>query len=251
MSSKKMTEHNPQIPDPKPVIQYPDDGPRYVKSRGMRFPNDPRYLTPARRRALRSNAYEEREADAVKATVNRDDVVLELGAGMGFMSTFMARKMKVKEVHAYEANPHMIPYIEEVYRENGVETAHIHNAILGKRKGATKFYVRSNFLASSLEENPKGEKAEVTDVVDVEVRNFNTVLKELKPTVLVCDIEGAEADLLPGADLSGLRAAVIELHPQWIGQTGVQAVFDTMHKAGLTYFPRQSNAKVVTFKKGW
>ncbi|KPN63338.1 hypothetical protein AKJ29_11720 [Aliiroseovarius crassostreae] len=220
MNREKMTEHNPQISDPKPVIQYPDDGPRDVKSRGMRFPDAPRYLTPARHRALRSNAYEERKTDAVKATVTRDDVVL--GAGVGVMSTFMARKMKVKEVHAYEANPHMIPYIEEVYSESGVKTARIHNAILGKRKGATKFYVRSKFLASSLEENPKGEKAEVT-----------------------------EAELLPGADLSSLRAAVIELHPQWIGQTGVQAVVDTMHKAGLTYFPRHSNAKVVTFKKGW
>lgn len=246
-----MTENNPQNSDLKPVIQYPDDGPRYVKSRGMRFPNDLHYLTKARRRALRSNAYEAREADAVKATVNRNDSVLELGAGIGFISTFMARKMKVKEVHAYEANPYMIPYIEEVYRANSVENAHIHNAILGKRKAVAKFYVRSNFLASSLEENPKGEKAEVTDVVDVEVRNFNTVLKEVMPTVLVCDIEGAEADILPVADLSSLRAAVIELHPQWIGQNGVQAVFDAMHKAGLTYFPRHSNAKVVTFKKGW
>lgn len=233
------------------TIQYPEDGPRFVKSRGMRFPNDARFITPARRRALRTNSYEAREAEAIKATVGRDDVVLELGAGMGFMSTFMARKLKVREVHAYEANPQMIPYIEEVYRENGVVSAKLHNAILGKRKGSAKFYVRSNFLASSMEENPKGERAEVTDVVDVEVRNFNAVLKDLKPTVLVCDIEGAEADLLPGADLSCLRAAVIELHPQWIGQKGVQDVFDVMHQAGLTYFPKRSNAKVVTFKKGW
>jgi len=43
--------------------------------------------------------------------------------------------------------------------------------------------------------------------------------------------------------------AVVELHPQWIGQSGVQAVFDAMHKAGLTYFPRLSQSKVVTFKK--
>lgn len=236
--------------DPQIIIQYPDDGPRFIKSRGMRFPNDTRYITPARRRALRTNAYEAREAEAIKAILKRDDVVLELGAGMGYMSTFMARKLKVKEVHAFEANPHMIPYIEEVYRQNNIETAHIHNAILGKRKGTAKFYVRSNFVASSLEENPKGG-GPVIDVVDVEVRNFNSVLKKLKPTVLVCDIEGAEADLLPGTDLSCLRAAVVELHPQWIGQKGVQDVFDVMNQAGLTYFPKRSNAKVVTFKKGW
>lgn len=45
--------------------------------------------------------------------------------------------------------------------------------------------------------------------------------------------------------------AVIELHPRWIGQSGVQAVFDTMHRAGLTYFPKASEGKVVTFRRGW
>ena len=50
---------------------------------------------------------------------------------------------------------------------------------------------------------------------------------------------------------SSLRVAIIELHPQWIGQSGVQAVFDAMSKAGLTYFPKASESKVVTFRKDW
>ncbi len=44
---------------------------------------------------------------------------------------------------------------------------------------------------------------------------------------------------------------MVELHPQWIGQAGVQAVFDAFHKAGLTYYPKTSDKKVVTFLKGW
>lgn len=91
----------------------------------------------------------------------------------------------------------------------------------------------------------------VVTVEKVPVQDVNAILKDLKPTVLICDVEGAEADLLPAADLNCIRCTIVELDPQWAGQSGVQGVFDTMHRAGLTYFPRRSNKKLVTFRKGW
>lgn len=229
-----------------------DEGSAFIRSRGMRFPNDPRVIDAKRRRLLRAGAYELKEYQAVFKLVNPDDVVLELGAGMGYMSTMMAKQKKAKKVIAVEANPAMIPYIKSVHEANGVENVEVVNALLGPRKAkAVDFYVRGDFVASSMQDNLGDAHGGVIAVEKVEVLNINTVLKEHEPSVLVCDIEGAEADLLPAADLSGLRAAVVELHPQWIGQKGVQAVFDTMHKAGLTYFPRSSHAKVVMFKKDW
>jgi len=232
-------------------VERPDKGPPFIKSRGLRFPNDIRVISPKRRGKLRRGEYEQREAQAVRANVRPDDVVIELGAGMGYMSSLMARNLRAKSVHAYEANPKMIPYINAVYAENGITNATVTNALLGAQAGEADFYVRSNFVASSLEENPKGMNSEVIAVEKVEVLSMQAVFDDIKPTVLVCDIEGAEADILPIADLSCLRCAIVELHPQWIGQSGVQAVFDAMHRAGLTYFPRTSDKKVVTFRKAW
>ncbi len=118
-------------------IVPPDNGPPFIKSRGIRFPNDRRVIPPPRRRkALRLGQYEDRETQAVIATVKPDDVVVELGAGMGYMSTLMAKNLNVAQVHAYEANPDMVPYIQAVYDENGVENAQVHNAILGPKKKA-------------------------------------------------------------------------------------------------------------------
>ncbi len=232
-------------------IERPEGGPEFIQSRGMRFPYDARIITPRRRRLLRQGKYEEREVEAVKSMVRPEDVVIELGAGMGYMSTFMAKNRKVSKVHAFEANSALIPYIHLVHEANGVENVEVHNALLGPRKGRARFYVRENFLASSMEKDPKGATSPVERIEYVETRNIRTTFKDIKPSFLVCDIEGAEAHLLPMADLSCLRGAVIELHPQWIGQAGVQAVFDTMHKAGLTFYPRTSNKKVVTFLKDW
>jgi hypothetical protein len=111
------------------------------------------------------------------------------------------------------------------------------------------FYIRRNFLASSMD--PEVEKSAITEEVAIPRHALGAVLEDLRPDLLVCDIEGAEADLLPAGDWSGLRAAVIELHPQWIGQAGVAAVFAAMARAGLTYFPMASEAKVVTFLRDW
>jgi len=78
----------------------------------------------------------------------------------------------------------------------------------------------------------EGDTEETTQKTKVEVLNAKTVFKDLQPTVLICDIEGAEADLIPQLDLSGLRAAVIETHPQWIGPEGINKVFRAFMDAG-------------------
>ncbi|WP_235866645.1 FkbM family methyltransferase [Primorskyibacter flagellatus] len=216
----------------------------------MKIPKHPDITTGRVRGALREGLYERKECDAVMKVVQQGDVVLELGAGIGYMSTLIATKNPVEHIHAFEANPGLIPYIRSVHEANDVTNVTVHNALLAPEDGApADFFVRKNFLASSL--NRESGPDSIVSVEKVEMRSLPKTLAELRPTVLVCDIEGAEADLLACADWSGLRAAVIELHPQWIGQAGVQSVFDTMHKAGLTYFPKASEAKVVTFRKGW
>lgn len=226
-----------------------DDGP-FIHSKGMRFPRDERIIPPKRRRLLREGAYEQKEHGAIMAALRPDDVVIELGAGIGYISTAVARK-GARAVHTFEANPAMIPYIHAVHRLNGVADVHLTHAVLGATAGRVPFYIRRDFTASSLDPDPGGQMAAPVAVEEVDMLDIRAVFAEVAPTFLICDIEGAEADLIPVADLSGLRCAVVELHPQWIGEAGVAAVFAAMTAAGLTYFPRGSQGKVVTFKRGW
>ncbi|MFP4043167.1 MAG: FkbM family methyltransferase [Rhodosalinus sp.] len=221
----------------------------YLRSRGLRIPKDPRFVTGRTRRNLRSDAYEKKESDAVLRVVRPGDRVLELGAGIGYMSALIATRTAAAHVTSFEANPALIPFIAQVHRANDVRNATVHNALLAPEAGPPRpFHIREDFLASSLDAEAAGG---IVETAEVEVRAVSDVLDEVRPDVLVCDIEGAEAEVLPAGDWSGLRAAVIELHPQWIGQAGVQAVFDAMQRGGLTYFPRASQAKVVTFARGW
>jgi FkbM family methyltransferase len=227
-------------------VQKPATG--FIRSRGIRFPDHPDFIKGRIRALLRKNEYEAKETYAALRVVREGDVVVELGGGIGYMSTLVATKRKIKSVHSFEANPHLIPYIQQVHAANGLTNAHVTHAILGPRKGSVDFYVRDNLLGSSMsvlegEVDPPSIK--------VDVLNAKTVFKEIGANVLICDIEGAEVDLLPSLDLTGLRAAVVELHPQWIGPEGVNKVFKAFMDAGLAYYHRGSSNKVVCFRTAW
>ena len=159
----------------------------FVTCRGLKFPKHPGIIKGKLRGSLRDNTYERKEADAVLRVVREGDRVMELGGGIGFMSTHIAKSRNVESVDVFEANPHLIPYIRSVHAANGVDTVTVHNALLGKRKGKADFYVRNNLLASSLE--PR-ENTKVLATEEIEVRNVKATMSDIKPTVLVCDIEG-------------------------------------------------------------
>lgn len=220
----------------------------FIRSRGMKFPKHPEIMQGKIRRLLRSNSYEAKETEAALRVVREGDVVVELGGGIGYMSTLVATKRAVKSVHVFEANPNLIPYIRSVHVANNVTNAHVTNAILGPRKGSVDFYVREPMLGSSMQVL-EGEVDPPS--VKVDVLNAKATFKEIGATVLICDIEGAEVDLIPQLDLTGLRAAIIETHPQWIGPEGINKVFRAFMDAGLAYYHRGSHGKVLAFRTDW
>ncbi|KAJ04840.1 FkbM family methyltransferase [Sulfitobacter mediterraneus] len=220
----------------------------FIRSRGMKFPKHPEIMQGKIRRLLRSNSYEAKESEAALRVVREGDVVVELGGGIGYMSTLVATKRAIKSVHVFEANPNLIPYIRSVHGANDVTNAHVTNAILGPRKGSVDFYVREPMLGSSMQVL-EGEVDPPS--VKVDVLNAKATFKEIGATVLICDIEGAEVDLIPQLDLTGLRAAIIETHPQWIGPEGINKVFRAFMDAGLAYYHRGSHGKVLAFRTDW
>ncbi|KIN72940.1 FkbM family methyltransferase [Sulfitobacter guttiformis] len=223
---------------------------QFVMSKGLKFPKDGRFITGQLRAALRENRYEAKEASCALKLVRDDDTIIELGAGIGFMSTLVASRRAIKGVYAFEANPALIPYIQSVHAANRLTNAHVTHAILGDANGSADFYVRSNLLSSSMAPI-EGDTPQNTEHVQVDVLDAAKVFNEIKPTILIADIEGAEAHLLPQLDLSRLRGAMIELHPQYIGPEGVNAVFRAMMDAGLAYYARGSTQKVVSFRRAW
>lgn len=220
----------------------------FVKANGMKFPQNGSIMTGRMRNLLKDGKYGAPNTKNLLRVVRDGDIVVELGSGIGYASTLLTSRRKLDHIHIFEPNPALATYTQSVHAANGVENATVVNAMLGKRKASVDFFMRGNVFASSTIEV---EGSEVLATEMVEVLNAKTALKDIKPTVLICALEGGEADLVPDLDLSTLRAAVIVLQPKACGPDGVNAVFKAMMDAGLAYYARGSTSKVVAFRRTW
>ena len=220
----------------------------FVVSRGMNFPKHADFIQGKTRARLRRGVFEANEAEAALRTVRPGDVVLELGAGLGFLSSLMALKRRVAAVHSFEPNPHLVPYIQTVHAANGLSNTHVKNGILGTRKGEATFYLRPDLTTSSLQQE-EGE-ADLPKT-RIPVHNAKAVFDAVKPTVLYCNMKGQEAKAIPQLPLTGLRAAIIAFTPQNSTPDDVNAVFKPLMEAGLAYYHRGSAGKVICMRDAW
>src|SRR5690606_23487373 len=76
------------------------------------------------------------------------DIVLELGTGLGFISSLCAKRIGGDNVHSFEANPALRRAILKNYRLNAL-SPRLEIALLGEKSGAITFYVMKNFWSSS------------------------------------------------------------------------------------------------------
>jgi FkbM family methyltransferase len=155
--------------------------------------------------------YEKTELQFVKAHLRRDLHVVELGAGLGFITLHIAA-LQNSECHviSVEANHRLIPLIEWNLRLNGFhEKVTILNQAVDYN-GARTFFITANPLLSSLNGNRGGER------IRVETVTLGHIISRfgLKEYCLVADIEGAEAAfiLADHAALERCQQMIIELH---------------------------------------
>lgn len=88
--------------------------------------------------SILSGYYEAKELALVKRHLEPKDIVLELGAGIGCISSFCAKVLGPGRVFAVEANENLTPIILATFARNSVHP-HLENVILGKGDGDAKF----------------------------------------------------------------------------------------------------------------
>lgn len=222
-----------------------------ILCRGIRFPKDDRIITAKVARKLGRDQYETPEIEGVDAFIKPGDRVLELGAGIGFMSSYLNRAHGITEITCVEANPLLCDYVARVHSANDVNGAKIVNAVAlsGNARwpedGTIPFYVTEPFWSSSLDA-PKGQPH---DRLDVPVVRLSDLVDRARPSVIVCDIEGAEADLFAAANLDGVKNVLMELHTRVYGGHGIRRTFDNMHRLGFFYHQKVSAGDVVLFER--
>lgn len=179
------------------------------------------------RSALFEGYYEASELQIVMNRLSQDDIVMEIGAGLGLLSTYCAKQIGNDKVFTFEANPALKQPIKTNYALNQVNPK-LEIGLVGAQAGFSTFYVNNDFWGSSIINT-----AENTKPIKIPVISFNEKIREINPTFLLIDIEGGEYELLKYADFHNVKKLMIEIHKRILTPEQTQFVNDAIAKAGF------------------
>lgn len=199
-------------------------------------------------RAFTSGRYEHQEADAILAHLRPDDRFMDLGAGIGFLCALAARVVGAEAVTGVEAVPDTLTLARENLAANGLGAVRlVHGAVTAGTTKDVDFGQRPAFWASALP-GPEGWPQNAR-VIRVPAHPLADLLATYRPTVLCCDIEGAELEVLT-TPLTGVRLVVVELHPGLYGPDGAAQVRENLVAQGFQPEPVGTRGATVVYRRG-
>jgi FkbM family methyltransferase len=194
-------------------------------------------------------AYEVHSWLGLCAVLEPHSVIYDCGAAHGLMSAMIATVVKQGEIHAFEANPDVLPLTREVLEKNHAQV--VLNAVcVGERSGfEVEFYrapglscVASSRHAVVASVHPQAMVARVPVVA----LDDYAAARGHWPDVIKIDIEGSEYVALQGASrILGRRPhLLIETHPaQMIGEgASLEALCSWLEAMGYPLFDLQGGA---------
>lgn len=185
-------------------------------------------LSSRMKAVLESGEYERDELSIVKRTLIGSDKVMEIGTGIGLISSFCAKKIGSERVFTYEANAELLEQIRRTFALNNVEPC-LEICLLAHSEGDEEFNVAEDFWASSTRD--LGTSA--TKTVSVSKRLFEKELERIQPSYLILDIEGGEFDLLLGSNLRFVNKILLEMHTFFIGVAKANEIIDHLSNCGF------------------
>jgi len=201
--------------------------PDYATNFGIRLPLNIPAITPPIRKDIFFGGYEAKEAELVQKNIVSGDVVMEIGAGIGFLSSLCAKVTGNERVHAYEANPQLMETIQHVHKTNKV-SPFVYNVLLGDGNGERTFWLEPDYWASSLIHG-----SEQAMPIQVRQIDLNAEIDRIKPTFMIIDIEGGEYELLHLANLDSVVKLCIEVHPHVLGNQRISEILGWLFDAGF------------------
>lgn len=199
--------------------------------------------------ALTRGTYEHSEADALLAHLRPGDRFMDLGAGAGYLCCLAAGMLGPDAVTGVEAAPDMVLAARANLARNGFADATVlAGAVVpdGHQGATASFGIRPSFWASALAGAKVPGNARLTTVPAL---RLSDLLAAHPTTVLCCDIEGGERDVLTASLPRELRLIVLETHPAVYGTAGIQALRDGLLAQGFAAVPKGTRGAVVVFAR--
>jgi FkbM family methyltransferase len=153
--------------------------------------------------------YEPDKQTAIKLLMPEAGIFFDIGANVGLHSYFVAKHFPKAKIHSFEPLPDNLDYLAETLQNNQITSISIVPAAVGSASGESFFDISNSNFKGNLSKTQTSLKVKLIaldDFIDEHV---------LFPDLIKIDVEGAECDVLKGAQKS-IEAThptfIIELH---------------------------------------
>ncbi|SIS78023.1 class I SAM-dependent methyltransferase [Phaeovulum vinaykumarii] len=242
----KSADKVPAAPAPAPAAAEGQPDVHIYEVEGVRIPHDPAIISEKVVRSIEAGRYEREEVQGTPKFLEPGDRVIELGAGLGFISSYIWKAVGIRDILCLEANPVLCDFIARVHQMNGVR-AEIRNCVAlndTQAPGWMDFYLREPFWSSSLDPEEAYERQ-----VQVEGVSLSALIRKFGATTLIVDIEGGEKMLFDALDMGPVNKVFLEIHTRKIRQIGVKRCFDALSNLGFCYDQQVSRGGAVLFRR--
>jgi FkbM family methyltransferase len=202
-----------------------------------------RHMSRRVEQAISRGGYERDELRLIGMVLSPSDVVLEVGAGLGVVSAYCAKRLGSSRVFAFEANPDLEPRIRETYALNGVEPT-LEMCAIRATSGRVTLYRTKHLFSSSLIQPNAGALA-----IEVPGKALSYVVEKIRPTLLIVDVEGAEGELFDRAQLPGVTKIMLELHERVIGEDKARQLRGALNALGFREDPGLSSREHLVLRR--
>lgn len=173
---------------------------------------------------LNFGSYEKEEAFFVFQIVQDRDLILDIGANLGWYSIQLAKRFENTVIHSFEPIPQTFSVLERNVKLNNIKNVILHNLAIGKAEGAEDFFyfTGGSAIASRVNLLDHGKAVKI----GCKITTLDSVVSQLKLEkidFLKCDVEGSELDVITGGLQSltkFLPVIYIELFHGWCEKFG-------------------------------
>jgi FkbM family methyltransferase len=176
---------------------------------------DAELIVPELRAEIRSGAYCADLLRLLPHALRPRDRVLIIGAGLGVVSTVVARSPGIERVIAVEPDTRLISYLRRVCASNAVPEVETLNAVLADgNRGRVPFFARRDPRESSLIPDDEAWQK----VVVVPFMDLSLILTEEQISLVICEIPRRAARMISTSRIDRVERFLVDCgddFPAW------------------------------------
>jgi FkbM family methyltransferase len=181
----------------------------------------------------------------IQQILKKEDVVLEIGANLGYYALIEAKKCK--KIYAIVPAPKNIISLKKNIKLNNYKNIKVYNMALGDENKMAKMYLSSKCNWHSF------YKQSGNEVIEIKMSTTDNFLeKKEKPNFLRMDVEGYEYNIIKGMKktLEYINRMFIELHSDIMKEEETQELLDTLKKQNfipelIIHYDRPGLSKIL------